>query len=137
MKLVVDTNIIISALIKDGINRKILFSPFIDFITPDYSLEEILKYERVICKKANLDHNGFKKILNIIFGKISIIPKREYLDKLNRAKTMIKDLDDTPFIALNLATKADGIWSNDEHFKTRKDLMIFRTKELALIFKPK
>ncbi len=48
---------------------------------------------------------------------------------------MIEDIDDIPFIALCLASKADGIWSDDNHFKTRKDLLIFRTKELALIFK--
>lgn len=135
MKLVVDTNIIISALIKDGINRKILFSPFIDFITPDYSLEELLKYEKVICEKAKLKNNDFQKILKIVFEKVTIIPKKDYMDKLNKAKAMIKDLDDIPFIALYLATNADGIWSNDEHFKTQTGLLVFKTKELALIFR--
>ena len=71
----------------------------------------------------------------IIFENISIIPKEEYKDKLNLAKTMIEDIDDIPFIALCRASKADGIWSDDNHFKTQKDLLIFRTKELALIFK--
>ena len=47
---------------------------------------------------------------------------------------MIKDIEDTPFIALYLASKADGIWTNDKDFKSRKDLLIFRTKELSKIF---
>ncbi len=137
MKLVVDSNIIISALIKKGITRRIIFSPLIQFITPEYTFEEISKYEKLICKKAKLNHDGFRLLLNIIFENILIIPKEDYENKLNIAKTIIKDINDIPFIALYLALKVDGIWSDDKHFKTRKNLLIFRTKELALIFKSK
>jgi putative PIN family toxin of toxin-antitoxin system len=137
MKLVVDTNIIISALLKDGVTRRIIFSPFILLITPEHSLKEISKYEKLICKKAKLKHDEFRIVLNIIFEKILIVPKEEYIDKIRIAKTMIKDADDVPFIALYLSSRADGIWSDDNDFKTRKDLLIFRTKELALIFKSK
>lgn len=135
MKLVIDTNIIISALIKKGISRRIIFSPLINFITPDYTLQEISKYEKLICKKAKLNHDEFKLLLNLIFEHITIIPKEEYKDLLGHAKTLIEDIDDVPFIALCLASEADGIWSDDAHFKTRKEIIIFRTKELALIFK--
>ena len=135
MKLVIDTNSIISALIKNGISRRIIVSPVIRFITPDYTLQEISKYEKLICKKAKLNHDEFKLLLNLIFEHITIIPKEEYKDQLTRAKTLIENIDDVPFIALCLASEADGIWSDDAHFKTRKDLIIFRTKELALIFK--
>jgi len=137
MKIVIDTNIIISALIKDGIARRIIFSPFIQFITPDHSLKEISKYEKLICEKSKLNHYELKLLLNIIFEKILIIPKEDYKDKLNIAKNMIKDVDDVTFIALYLVSKADGIWSDDKDFKTSKNLLIFRTKELALIFKSK
>jgi len=42
MKLVIDTSSIISALIKNGISRRIIASPLIQFITPDYSLKEAI-----------------------------------------------------------------------------------------------
>ena len=135
MKLVIDTNSIISALIKNGISRRIIVSLVIRFITPDYTLQEILKYEKLICKKAKLNHDEFKLLLNLIFEHITVIPKEDYKDLLSRAKTLIEDIDDAPFIALCLASKADGIWSDDAHFKTREEIIIFRTKELALIFK--
>ena len=38
MKIVIDTNRIIAALIKDGVSRKILFDKRFEFVTPDYSL---------------------------------------------------------------------------------------------------
>ena len=135
MKLVIDTNTIISALIKKGISRRIIVTPFINYLTPDYTLQEISKYEKLICKKAKLNHDEFKLLLNLIFENITIVPKEEYKDQLNRAKTLIEDIDDVPFIALCLASKADGIWSDDAHFKTHKEIIIFRTKDLALIFK--
>jgi len=86
MKLVIDTNIIISALIKDGISRRIIVSPLIHFVTPEYTLQEISKYEKLICKKAKLNHDEFKLLLNLIFENITIIPKKEYKAFLSPAK---------------------------------------------------
>jgi predicted nucleic acid-binding protein len=54
MKLIIDTNSIISALIKNGILRRIIFLPAIEFITPDHNLTEISKYKKLICKKAKI-----------------------------------------------------------------------------------
>jgi predicted nucleic acid-binding protein len=137
MKLVIDTSSIISALIKNGISRRIIVSPIIQFVTPDHSLKEISKYKEFICKKAKINSNEFEIILNLLFEKITIIPKEEYEEFYDSAKTLIADINDIPFIALCLALKADGIWSDDSHFKTKKEITIYRTRELALAFKPR
>mgnify|MGYP005837464173 CR=1 FL=1 len=138
MRLVIDTSSIISALIKNGISRRIIVSPLIQFITPDHSLKEISKYKELICKKAKIRSNEFDIILNLLFEKIAIIPKEEYEEFFNAAKTFIDDINDVPFIALCLASKADGIWSDDTHFKTKKEISIYRTRELSLaFFKPR
>lgn len=137
MKLVIDTSSILSALIKNGISRRIIVSPAIQFITPDHSLKEISKYKKLICKKAKITSNEFDIIFNLLFEKITIIPKEEYEEFFDAAKTLIDDIDDVPFIALCLASKADGIWSDDAHFKTRKEITIYRTRELAIAFKPR
>ena len=135
MKLVIDTSSIISALIKNGISRRIIFSPAIQFITPDHTLREITKYKEMICKKAKITYNEFDILFNLVFEHLTIIPKEEYEDFFDSAKTLIDDIDDVPFISLCLAAKADGIWSDDTHFKTRKNIIMFRTRELALAFK--
>jgi predicted nucleic acid-binding protein len=135
MKLVIDSNSIIASLIKDGISRRIIFSPAIQFIAPDYTLKEISNYKKMICKKAKITYNEFDILLNLIFEHITIIPKEEYEDFFDCAKALIDDVDDVPFIALCLALKADGIWSDDTHFKTRKEIIVFRTRELALAFR--
>lgn len=60
MKLVIDANYIISALIKDGISRRIISSPLISFITPDHSFQEISKYKKLICSKSKLTNPSEK-----------------------------------------------------------------------------
>jgi predicted nucleic acid-binding protein len=54
MELVLDTNIIISALIKKGITRKLLLNKNYIFYTPEYTKNEISKYTSLILKKSNL-----------------------------------------------------------------------------------
>jgi len=133
MKLVVDTNRIIASLIKNSLSRRIINHPFLEFITPDYTLQELSDYETMIRKKAKLTHEEFNLLLSFIFEKITIIPKEEYEDFLDVAKTLIDDIDDVPFIALSLAIKVDGIWTDDTHFQTQKQFTVFRTKELSLV----
>ena len=117
--------------------ESLFLHPAIQFITPDHSLNEISKYKELICKKAKINSNEFDIILNLLFEKITIIPKEEYEKFFDAVKTLIDDINDVPFIALCLASKADGIWSDDTHFKTRKEITIYRTRELALAFKPR
>ena len=46
MEVVIDTNIIISALLKDGFSRKLILNEKFKFITPSYTISEISKYKR-------------------------------------------------------------------------------------------
>lgn len=78
MKLVVDTNKIIASMIKDSYSRRIISDPRFQFITPDYTLQELSKYEKTIRKKANLTHQEFDILLALIFEHITITPKEEY-----------------------------------------------------------
>jgi len=45
MRLVLDTNILIAALIKDSLTRNILFLPDFEFLVPEYALEEVNRTE--------------------------------------------------------------------------------------------
>jgi predicted nucleic acid-binding protein len=134
MKFIIDTNRIIASLIKNSLSRQIINSPLFEFITPDYSLQELSKYEMIIRKKAKLTHKELDLLLALIFEQITIIPKEEYQDFLDKVKTYIEDIDDVPFVALALAKKVDGIWTDDTHFQTNKQFTVFRTKDFAFMF---
>ena len=127
MKIVIDTNMIMADLIKDGISRKIIFNKNFYFITPENTLSEIYKYEELIIRKAKINHEIFEILLALIFENIETIPKEEYKDFLEQAKHLIEDVDDVPFIAVGLSSKAEGIWSNDSHFLKQGKIKIFKT----------
>src|SRR3989344_4150928 len=116
MRIVIDTNRIIASLIMDGTSRKILFNNKFEFISPSYTLTEILKYEKEIMNKARVTPEEFKVLISLIFEKIKIIPKSSYERFIEEANSLIKDTKDASFIALCLALNADGIWSDDPHF---------------------
>jgi predicted nucleic acid-binding protein len=128
MKIVVDTNRIIAALIKNGASRKILFETRIEFISPDHTTVEIHKYKEEIIRKAKITNEEFEILLSLIFDRIDIISKEEYKPHLKEAENLIVDMGDVPFIALALALKVDGIWSDDPHFLGQNKIRIFKTK---------
>lgn len=82
MKLVIDANIIISALIKDGMHRAIIQSDKFKLVSPDFIVEEIEKYLPYISKKSGLDIFDLEIILAILFQHIRVIPISEYEDSL-------------------------------------------------------
>ena len=52
MKLVIDANILISALLKEGMTRELLFNDELIFYTPEFIVEEFFKHAHVLAKKA-------------------------------------------------------------------------------------
>ncbi|MBK3332649.1 hypothetical protein GWK41_06175 [Persephonella atlantica] len=114
MKVVVDANIIFSALIKGNpVYIKILNN--VDAYAPDFIFIELEKYEKRILKKTS-NKQRMKEIIYKVFKKISIIPKIG-LTKANikKAYSLCKDVDekDTPYVALTLELDA-YLWTNDK-----------------------
>jgi predicted nucleic acid-binding protein len=129
MRLVVDTNVLISALIRQGETRRILFDFGFEFVTPAYSISEIRKYKDEICRKAGIDSVEFEHLLEILFRYIKIINPDFYSSYLEEAGGLIKDSKDVSFLACALALQC-GIWSNDKGFKEQDKIKIYSTQEL-------
>lgn len=125
--LVIDTNKIIAALIKDSLTRKIILHN--RFITPDFTLKEIKKYTDLILKKSGLNVEEFNLVLNILFETIEIIPIKHYEEYLSKASLEIDDIKDVPFVALAMA-KNTGIWTDDAHFNKVNLVKIYKTEDI-------
>lgn len=65
MKIVIDSNRIIAAMIKKSTTRKILLNNFFEFIGPDYLLLEVRKYKSKIIEAAGIEQNKVKIFTNI------------------------------------------------------------------------
>ena len=61
MRLIVDANILFSALIKDSSTAKILVDDKFKLYAPEFLFEEFAKYEDYILKKTNRTKENSKK----------------------------------------------------------------------------
>ncbi len=130
MKIVIDANIIIAALIKESKTREILKNNKFEFISPEFIIEETHKYRTVICKKAGITKEIFEMLMDLIFENIKIINNEEYKQWIDTAKELISDKKDVPYVACYLALKCAGIWTNDEDFKENKNIKVFKTQDM-------
>lgn len=131
MRLVLDTNILISALVRESITRKILVMSGIEFLVPEFTFEEINKHKKEILKKSKLNASQFDLLMATLKENLTIVPKYE-IRKIKEAKEIMDKIDpnDTVFIALALSTLNDGIWSDDVHFKKQNVVKVWNTEEL-------
>ncbi len=137
MRLVVDTSILISSLIKQSVTREILLLPFMKFYLPEHALEEIEVHKPKISRLSGLSFDEIDILLNSLLDNISIVPAQTIRLYLKKAERIIGDIDpgDIPFVALALAVENDGIWSNDKHFKSIKQIKVWKTSDLLIHLK--
>lgn len=130
MILVVDANVVLAALIKNGRTREVLMSHKFRFVAPDFLKEEIEKHGKYVKEKAGLTDSEFNVLISLIFSEIEIIPQTEYHPTIRKAKELIEDVKDTTYVACYLALKCDAIWTNDDHYKEGMGLKIVKTEYL-------
>ena len=131
MRLVVDTNRVIAALIKDSISRRIILHLNAELITIPLLKEEILKHKQVVISKSGVNETELDLVLQKLYSKM-IFLSEESIKKYRQEAIKIMDQidpDDSQFIAVALATKAD-IWSDDKHFQQQKKIKVWKTKDL-------
>jgi len=132
MRFVVDTNILISGLIKDSVTRKILLSDKFEFYHPEILLEELNKHIPEIAKKARKDEKDINQLIKIFRENLLSVSIDEYEQNLDKANDIIGSIDekDVAFIALALATKNNGIWTNDKHFRKQDKVKVVSTWDM-------
>lgn len=135
MRLVVDTNRLFAALVKDSTSRDIILHLKAELISLNFSKEEIARYKDQILKKANINEEEFFMVLRTLLQKLVIIDDAAVMSRISEAAQIMDkiDPDDTPFIAAALATEAD-IWSDDKHFDKQNRIKVWKTKSLVDYF---
>lgn len=134
MELVVNTNRIIAALVKDSISRKIIYSTKFQFFTIEFGLKEVEKYKSLIKEKTGLNEEQFNDLMRKITANITVFTEKEISIKALSKSTRIMgkiDPKDIPFLALSIELGNKSIWSDDKHFLEQKEVKVFSTKELA------
>ena len=131
MQLVIDSNILFAALIRDSGTRKVFYHLKADFFLLPTNQQELQKYKIELIKKSHVNEMNFDIILEQLSKKCIQLEDKIILTHWKKADGIMGSIDpkDTPFIAAALATNSD-IWSNDVHFKQQKKIKIWTTADL-------
>ena len=129
-KLVVDTNAVAAALVKEGTSRQILLVSGISFFEPDFLKEELEEHKDTFLAKSGLSAEDYEKVMNVMLANIVQIPAGSYVAFRQKALELTQDHDDWPFLALALSLSCP-IWSNDWGMKGQTEVKVYNTGELV------
>jgi predicted nucleic acid-binding protein len=137
--LVADTNILVSALIKDhSINAKLIKSGYFTVYFPEYGLKEIERYQDYIKakRKRSSEHLSLEYAQEFILKSVHVVPLDLYREKLRSAFEIMKDIDekDAPFLALAIQFGCP-VWSNDRHFQRQTTAKVYTTGDIVRLFR--
>ncbi len=132
MKVVLDVNVVISALIRDSTTRKIILNSEFSLYFPEPSLHKIRKYKNYIMEKSGISEQDYDKVLSTLFKYIKLVPNEEVIKNWDEAKKVIEKVDkeDVIFVATALGIEDSLIWSDDKHFDRQNKIRIIKTKHL-------
>jgi predicted nucleic acid-binding protein len=133
--LVADTNVLLSALLRDDTFHSMLIkSGYFRIYYPEYGLKELEAHKRyILSKRARaLQRQSIEYALKYILESVIVVPDELYSSKMEEAYNLMKDIDekDTTFLALALQLNCP-IWSNDKHFMKQNAADVLTTVEIA------
>lgn len=135
MKLVVDANVIISALIADSMARELIVTLEPDLSTPAVIHDEIERHHDSIVEKSGMDGDRVEQFLSLLFSYVETVPVEQFHDHIETAETAIgeTDPDDVLYLACALGLGA-GIWSDDGDFESQDLVPAYTTPAVVDAF---
>jgi predicted nucleic acid-binding protein len=133
LKFVLDTNVILKALIRDSVVRGIILGSNHEFLIPEYAIHETRKHLDVVAKKSGLSVVEINSVIDVLLTNVRVIPADEVLSKWKEAEEIMArvDEDDVPFVAASMSVNCDGIWSDDKHLRRQGKVKVWTTKDVV------
>ena len=139
--IIIDTNVLLSFLLTDGVTRRIIAGNPDIFITPLYCFEELWEH-RSRWNLNKLSDTDLLEIVNDVKRLFVIsVPPEVYIPHLSEAEKLTDDKDDAPVISLALSIDNEGIWThNIKHFRQKKfggRIRVLSTKDVIELYQLK
>lgn len=137
MNIIIDSNPLFSALIKDSITRRTILEYDGFFLFPSFIFEEMQKHKAELLKKSRMPEEDFGKLLQLILRKVVVVPNEVIVPHKKEAFGIVKEIDqdDVIFVACALAYPNSIIWSNDRKLKEQEKVKVLNTKEIIELLK--
>jgi predicted nucleic acid-binding protein len=135
MKLVIDANVVISALIADSKTRELIVTIEPEFLTPTFVYDEIENYEDLIVEKSGMEPTRVTQFIDLLFQYIEVVPTSEFYPAIEKADEATGDTDPDDVLYLACAIACDAaIWSDDSDFDEQDLVETYPTGEVIDLF---
>ncbi|AHF98448.1 DNA-binding protein [Halostagnicola larsenii XH-48] len=135
MKLVIDANIVISALIADSKTRELIVTLEPNLLTPAFVHDEVENYEDLIVEKSGMEPDQVTQFIELLFQYIEVVPADDFYPAIERADEAIGDTDPDDVLYLACAIASDGaIWSDDSDFNEQDLINTYSTGDVITSF---
>ena len=137
MNIILDSNALFSALIKNSTKRKLILEYDSIFLFPGQIFIEVEKYKDYLLKKSKMNQEEFDKLLQLILEKVIVVPNENLGPFIKEAWELIKDHspEDVIFIAYGLAYENSILWSDDKKLKRQNKVKVLNTNEIVRMLK--
>lgn len=137
MNIIIDSNVLFSALIKYSKTRKIILEYKDFFLFPSYIFIEMQEHKHELLEKSGMTEEDFNQLLQLILKKVVIVPNEVLVPYKKEAFEIIKDIDkdDVSFVASALAYPNSLIWSDDKKLKKQSEVKVLNTEEIIKFLK--
>jgi predicted nucleic acid-binding protein len=135
MKLLIDANVVISALIADSKTRELIVTLEPDLLTPAFVHDEIENYEELIVEKSGMEQDRVGQFIDLLFQYIEVVPADDFYPVIERADEAIGDTDPDDVLYLACAIARDAaIWSDDSDFDEQDLVETYSTSDVIESF---
>ena len=132
--LVVDSNVVISSLLKGGVPYKAFLLNFMlerhELIAPEFLWIEVERHKDELMAETAFTGGEYKFLFDLLREEIYIIPSAQFIGLLPKARELLPDhTKDAPFIALALKFNSP-IFSGDKRLKQQSEVRIMSPREV-------
>lgn len=139
--IVVDTNVLLSYLLREGITRRIITRNPRRFTTPVHCIAELWEHRGRWNIGRHPDSEAREVLADMERFFIRVEPEEAYRSALGEAGRLTPDPGDAPVVALALSVDCEGIWTyNTRHFRDPRLLervRVLTTREVVEIYPAK
>ncbi|MBS3132530.1 PIN domain-containing protein [Candidatus Woesearchaeota archaeon] len=129
MDLVIDSNVLFAALLKESGTSDILFKH--KLYAPEFIFEEFRKYKDYLEGKTKRNEENFNDLFDLFERNVMLMPKKEIEPFIEKAEKISPDPKDVPYLALALKLRCN-LWSNDRDLKEKQNtIRVYSTEELV------
>ena len=136
--IIIDTNVLLSFLLTNGITRRIIAENPEVFITPEYCFEELWEHRDRWNKKDLSDSELIEVINDVKRLFVTDVSPDIYNPYISEGEKLTDDKEDAPIIALALSVNNEGIWTyNTKHFKQEifgERIRVLSTKDVIKLY---